>query len=161
MTKNLYGILFALSACAVAAGTYFLVIRSQSGYPEKLIFSGVLLLLALIVGIYASSKTKDAKARAVVKGLDCSRSCGIAVYYDGEFAFANRRYLEIEQKENVNLFKAVNDSKSLDGYDVSSETHKDGKNEYTVIFITEKPSPAPAEEQQEASAEKADEEPAE
>ncbi|MBO4391881.1 MAG: hypothetical protein J5816_01115 [Clostridia bacterium] len=137
MKKHLYGIIFTAAVFAAAAGIYFLVLNSQADYPAKLIFSGLLLLLALIVGIFASSKTKDAKSRAVARAINGAKFCGIGIYSDGEFVFANSVYSEAEQNANVSFYKALKDGKTPDGYTVTAETHEDGKDKYTVIFVTE------------------------
>ena len=137
MKKHLYGIIFTAVVFAAAAGIYFLVINSQADYPVKLIFSGLLLLLALIVGVFASSKTKDAKSRAVARAINGAKFCGIGVYSDGEFVFANSVYSEAEQNANVNFYKSLKDGNTPDGYTVTAETHGDGKDKYTVIFVTE------------------------
>ena len=131
MKKHLYGILFAAAICAAAAGTYFLVMHTQADYPVKLIFSGILLLLALIAGAVAASKTKDDKARAVAKALYGTEICGIGVYADGEFVYANRFYTEAEQKADVNIYKLLKENKPLEGYTVREEKH----GEYTLIFV--------------------------
>lgn len=134
MKKHLYGILFAAAMCAAAAGTYFLVLHTQADYPSKLIFSGILLILGLIAGIVASSKTKDSKSRAVAKALYDAEACGIGVYADGEFVYANGFYTEAEQKANVNIYKLTKENKPLEGYVVSAEKH----GEYTVIIVNRK-----------------------
>jgi hypothetical protein len=106
--------------------------HTQADYPVKLIFSGILLLLALIAGAVAASKTKDDKARAVVKALYDAEICGIGVYADGEFVYANRFYTEIEQKTDVNIYKLLKENKPLEGYTVREEKH----GEYTLIFVS-------------------------
>ncbi|MBQ6052579.1 MAG: hypothetical protein IJL30_04735 [Clostridia bacterium] len=144
MKKHLYGILFTAAVFAAAAGTYFLVLNTQADYPVKLIFSGVLLLLALIVGAFAASKTKDARSQAVLRAINGVKSCGIGVYSNGEFVFANNVYIKAEQEANVNFHKSLKDGNTPEGYTVTAETHEDGKDKYTVIFVTEtKPEPAP------------------
>ena len=151
MKKHLYGIVFAAAMCAAAAGMYFIVLHTQASYPLKLIFSGMLLLLALITGIVASSKTKDEKARAVSEALNKAESCGIGVYADGEFVFANRFYTETEQNESVNIYKLSKELKQPEGYSVIAEKH----GEYTVIFV--KKSPVCEKSEEEATKEIAEE----
>ena len=137
MKKHLYGVIVAAVIAAAAAGTYFLVMNSQADYTLKLIFSGILLLLALITAIFASSATKDAKARAVCDALEGVKSDGIGVYCDGEFVFSNSVYDELQEKNSVNFYRLVRDGKTPDGYRITTEISKKGKNTYTVIFVTE------------------------
>lgn len=135
MKKTVTGIVFIAAVGIAAAATYYVVMTAQVDFKIKLIFSGVMLLLALIVGIYASAVTRDSKRKAIEKALGGIDSKGIAIYENGEFVFANGMYVKIEEKENVNFFKAVRDGKGIDGYTVKTEENADSKSKFLIIEV--------------------------
>lgn len=137
MKKTVKGILFLVAVCVAAAGGYYIVMISNADFATKLFFAGFLLLLALIVGIYSAAVTKDAKLCDIKKALESVGSCGVAIYKDGEFVFANEKYARTEEKLGFNVFNAVTDGKELDGYVIKSEKTVCGKGEFVVISVCE------------------------
>lgn len=137
MKKIITGLIFLAAVCLATAGTYTVVMAAEVDFKIKLVFSGVILLLALIVGIYASAVTKDSKRKAIEYALKSIKSKGIAIYEDGEFVFANDKYIRTEEKENVNFFNAVRDGKTIDGYDVKTEENVNDKSRFLIIEIEE------------------------
>lgn len=160
MKKTVSGIVFFAAVCLATAAAYYVVMTAQVDFKIKLIFSGVILLLALIVGIYASAVTRDSKRRSIEKALGGIESKGIAIYEDGEFVFANKKYIRTEEKVGVNFFKIIKEDKEVDGFDVTVENSESGKNKFIIISVKEKVPEAEieAEEEQETvSEEKTDE----
>ena len=135
MKKIITGLIFLAAVCLATAGTYTVVMAAEVDFKIKLVFSGVILLLALIVGIYASAVTRDSKRKAIETALCGIKGKGIAIYEDGEFVFANDKYIRTEEKENVNFFKAVRDGKTVDGYDVKTEENVNGKSRFFIIEV--------------------------
>ena len=135
MKKIITGLIFLAAVCIAAAGTYSVVMASEVDFKIKLVFSGVILLLALIVGIYASAVTRDSKRKSIESALYGITENGIAIYEDGEFVFANNKYIRTEEKENVNFFKAVRDGKTVDGYVVKTEENVNSKSRFLIIEV--------------------------
>ena len=138
MKKFISGIIFFAAVCLATVAMYYVVMTAQVDFKIKLIFSGVILLLALIVGIYASAVTRDAKRKAIEEALGGIKTKGIAIYENGEFVFANQKYIRTEEKKGVNFFKLIRDGKELDGYEVNTEESISGKKQFLMISVVEK-----------------------
>lgn len=137
MKKHFIGIVFAIAVFAAASGVYFVVLKTSADFTMKLIFSGFVLLLALIVGLFASAVTRDKKRQSVLNALEGISTKGIAVYENGEFVFANSKYIRAEEKTGKNFFRSIRDKNRIDGYDLTAETSENGKSEYMIITVSE------------------------
>lgn len=138
MKKHINGIIFAVAVSAAAAGIYFMVLRTSADFSMKLVYSVAMLLLALIVGIFASAVTRDEKRKSVVKALESISAKGIAIYENGEFVFANTKYRRIEEKTGKNIFRELRANNSLNGYDMTAETSVNGTSEFLILSVAEK-----------------------
>jgi len=137
MKKFFTSLVFLICVGAFAGAIYFAVMKIEAGYVEKMIFSGAIIIIAIIAAALGASASKNRHNELIAEAVD-GLDEGIAVYLNDRAVYKSKRFVELETKAGKEIIKIIAENNECEALYIRTSQTMIKNKPYLYVTVSEK-----------------------